>query len=153
MPIWHKTSGSKTQRWYKENKILDYIQMKMVSNFILKPLMIIIFRPTRAVTLAKIHQNSRMTKKETDGPAGVASTPLAQPVRLGSVLLCHFALQLAPSQLLTSHQSNPDGRWRHSWPSSRRHSWPSILVYIEYEFYPKNTCSFCNLCIFQTANF
>ena len=51
----------------------------------------------------RIHRNSRTAKNETDGPAGVASASSAQPVRPGSVLLCHGALQLAPSQPLTGY--------------------------------------------------
>jgi hypothetical protein len=51
----------------------------------------------------RIHRNSRTAKKETNGSAGVASAPLAQPNRPGSVRLCRCALQLARSQLLTGH--------------------------------------------------
>ena len=53
----------------------------------------------------RIHRNSRTatSKKEANGPAGVASAPSAQPSRPGSVLLCHCALQLAHPQLLTGH--------------------------------------------------
>ena len=53
----------------------------------------------------RFHRNSRTAKKETNGPAGVASALSAQPVRPGSVLLSHCALQLAPPQLRT-------GLWR-----------------------------------------
>jgi hypothetical protein len=51
----------------------------------------------------RIHRNSRTTKKEIDGPAGAASAPSAQSVRLGSVLLGHCALQLVPPHLRTGH--------------------------------------------------
>ncbi len=50
-------------------------------------------------------ENSRTAKKETDGPAGVATAPWTQPFRLRSVLLCsgYCALQLSLSQLLIGH--------------------------------------------------
>jgi hypothetical protein len=57
------------------------------------------------VSKRRIHRNSRTAKQETDSPAGVASAPWAQPIRPGSVLLCHCAPQLAPPQ-------RRNGLWR-----------------------------------------
>ncbi len=57
----------------------------------------------RSLQKHRLHRNSRTAKKETDGLAGVATAPWAQPIRPRSVLLCHSALQLTLPQLHIGH--------------------------------------------------